>query len=74
MSNGSPMDGTIAAEDAFGYSCLGPACVPTVEHLAELDPSTLATMHGPADVGAGGMWLRDLAGSYADRIASSVAA
>lgn len=74
VSTDSPMDDTIAAEDAFGYSCLGPACVPTVERLAELDPSTLATMHGPAHVGAGGMWLRDLAGSYADRIASTVAA
>jgi flavorubredoxin len=64
----SPMAATVAAEDAFGYSCLGPATVPTVQRLAELEPTTLALMHGPAHHGDGGTWLRDLAASYADRI------
>ena len=74
ISTDSPMNGTDAAEDAFGYSCLGPSTVPTVERLAELDPSGLATMHGPAHVGAGGAWLRELAASYAGRLATRVAA
>ena len=73
VSHDSPMDGTIAAEDAFGYSCLGPATVTTVERLVELDPRTLATMHGPAHVGSAGTWLTDLAASYAGRLASAVA-
>jgi flavorubredoxin len=67
VTEASPMDATVAAEDAFGYSCLSPVTVPTVERLAELEPSTLALMHGPAHRGDGGGWLRDLAASYATR-------
>jgi flavorubredoxin len=74
VSDGSPIEATIAAEDAFGYSSLGPATVPTVERLAELEPTTLATMHGPAHTGDGGSWLRELAGSYVDRIGSAAIA
>jgi flavorubredoxin len=74
VSHDSPMEGTVATEDAFGYSCLGPTTVPTVERLAGLDPTTLAAMHGPVHVGSGGTWLRDLAASYADRLAAAVAA
>jgi flavorubredoxin len=68
VSEDSPMDATIAAEDAFGYSCLGPTTVPTVQRLAELEPSTLSLMHGPAHRGAGGGWLRDLAAFYTERV------
>ena len=71
VSHDSPMEATIAAEDAFGYSCLGANTVPTVERLAELEPTTLALMHGPAHVGDGGRWLRELAKSYADRLAAA---
>lgn len=71
VSVDSPMERTIDAEDVFGYSCLGPATVPTVQRLAELDPSTLALMHGPAHVGSGGVWLGELAQAYADRIAAA---
>ena len=71
VSDQSPMDATVAAEDAFGYSCLGPDTVRTVERLAALEPHALATMHGPTHVGAAGTWLRDLAGSYAGRIAAA---
>jgi flavorubredoxin len=68
VSEDSPMEATMAAEEAFGYSCLGPSTVPTVERLAELEPTTLALMHGPTHRGDGGGWLRDLAASYAERI------
>ena len=71
VSVDSPMERAIAAEDAFGYSCLGPATIATVKRLASLEPSTLALMHGPAHVGPCGSWLDDLAGSYADRIATA---
>ncbi len=73
LSEGSPMEATVVAEDAFGYSCLGPSTVATVERLADLEPRALATMHGPTHVGAAGTWLRDLAGSYAERIAAGAA-
>lgn len=70
ISDDSPMEATIAAEDAFGYSSLAPTTVATVTGLAELKPTTLALMHGPAHHGNGGAWLRDLAGSYAERTAA----
>lgn len=69
VSDASPMDAASAAEDAFGYSCLAPTTVATVRRLAELEPSTLALMHGPAHAGDGAGWLRDLASSYAERLA-----
>lgn len=55
ISNDSPMEATIAAEDAFGYSCLTSHTVPTVARLADLEPGTLALMHGAAHVGDGGV-------------------
>ena len=73
ISVDSPMEGANTAEDAFGYSSLAPSTVPTVEQLAQLEPSQLATMHGPAHVGPGGTWLRELAESYAGRLDTEVA-
>lgn len=72
ISHDSPMDATITAEDAFGYSCLTPNTVPTVERLADLEPGTLALMHGPAHVGDGGHWLRELAKSYTERVTATL--
>lgn len=72
LSSDSPMEPTITAEDAFGYSSLAPSTVGTVERLAELAPTTLALMHGPSYSGDGRQWLRDLAADYrrrADRVA-----
>lgn len=68
LKHDSPMNATIEAEDGFGYSSLAPSTVPTIQRLAELQPSTLALMHGPAYAGDGAAWLRDLANSYAERI------
>ena len=65
--NDSPMEPTIVAEDSFGYSSLTPSTTSTVERLAELAPSTLALMHGPAYTGDGEQWLRDLATDYRRR-------
>lgn len=70
VSEDSPMEATAAAEDAFGYSCLAPGTVPTLERLAALEPSTLALMHGPAHRGDGRGWLRDLAAMYSQRMAA----
>ena len=71
MSDASPVDGAVVAEDAFGYSSLAPTTVATVERLAALEPTTLALMHGPAHTGPGGTWLRELAAAYAERSADA---
>jgi flavorubredoxin len=73
VSDDSPLDASAAAEDIFGYTCLTPRTVSTLEHLAALEPTTLGLMHGPTHVGDGGSWLRDLAAFYGDRIVIPVA-
>ncbi len=73
VSDDSPMDATIAAEEAFRYTCLSPATKATIEALAALEPSTLALMHGPAHVGAGGDWLRELASYYSGQTSAATA-
>ena len=60
-----------AAEDLFGYSSLHPATPAVVERLAELEPRTLALMHGSSLAGDGATTLRALARAYADRIAAA---
>jgi flavorubredoxin len=67
VSHDSPMEPTILAEDMFGYSSLAPSTVSTVERLADLAPTTLALMHGPAFLGDGERSLRDLATDYRRR-------
>lgn len=74
VSQSSPLDATAAAEDAFGYTCLSPATVPTLQRLAELEPATLATMHGPSHSGDCAGWLGDLASFYAERMVAPVSA
>lgn len=69
LSTNSPMDATVAAEEQFGYSSGAPHTAATLEGLAALEPSTLALMHGPTHVGAGGTWLRELAAFHAGRAA-----
>jgi flavorubredoxin len=64
----SPMEPASVAEDMFGYSTLAPSSAQTVERLADLAPTTLALMHGPACVGDAGQWLRDLASNYRHRV------
>lgn len=69
ISETSPMEATIAAEATFGYTCLAPHTADTLRMLADLEPSTLALMHGPAHVGDGGRWLRELAALSTARMA-----
>jgi flavorubredoxin len=58
----------LSAEDQFGATCLTPATAHTLRLLAELEPETLALMHGPSYNGDCGQALRDLAGSYEERL------
>jgi flavorubredoxin len=61
------------AEAIFGASSLHPSTPATLERLAELEPSTLAIMHGSSFRGDGGDALRRLAAAYADQYLSGAA-
>ncbi len=58
----------IEAENLFGSSSLAPSMPATIERLADLEPRTVAIMHGSSFVGDGATALRGLAKFYADRI------
>jgi len=58
-----------AAEDVFHSTSMGPDLIPTLHRLADLEPTTLAVMHGSSYVGDGAHQLRSLADSYEDRLA-----
>ena len=60
------------AEDLFGFTSLTAATAPTLRRLAELEPRTLALMHGPAFAGDGATALRDLADAYEARVTASL--
>jgi flavorubredoxin len=63
----------LAAEAMFHATALTPMTAPTIRRLAELDPKTLALMHGPAFTGAGAVALEDLASGYAGLVEASLA-
>lgn len=58
------------AEDVFHATSLGPAVPTALYKLAELEPTTLAIMHGSSFVGDGATALRALAGDYEQRLAA----
>ncbi|WP_028921068.1 MBL fold metallo-hydrolase [Pseudonocardia acaciae] len=58
-------------EDAMHATCLTPETGPTVRRLAELEPGTLAVMHGSSFVGDAGSALRRLADGYDTRLAAA---
>ncbi len=53
-----------AAEDLFAATCLTAATSPTVRRLADLEPRTLALMHGPSFAGDCAAALDGLADGY----------
>ena len=59
-------------EAMFGATSLGPLVGATLRRLAELEPETLAVMHGPSFRGDGGSALRALAVKY-DELAAAAA-
>ena len=61
------------AEAVFGATCLTPATAPTIRRLADLAPTTLALMHGPAYTGDGAGALTALADGYAALLADASA-
>lgn len=60
------------AEDLFGATALTPDTAPTLRRLADLEPRTLALMHGPAYAGDCRQALLDLADAYEARFAAAL--
>ncbi|GAB3699504.1 hypothetical protein GCM10027597_62420 [Saccharopolyspora tripterygii] len=58
----------LSAEDTFGATCLTPSTAPTIRSLANLRPSTLGLMHGPAHAGDCEQALNDLADAFDERL------
>ena len=58
------IDAAIAAEHTFHATSLAPAVPATLRRLAQLQPGTLAIMHGGSYRGDGGAALRALADAY----------
>jgi flavorubredoxin len=60
------------AENMFGATALTAGTAPTIRRLAELEPRTLALMHGPAYAGDASRALLDLADAYEARFAATL--
>src|SRR6266700_2802768 len=65
------IDAAEPAEDMFGSTCLTPNTAPTIRSLAQLDPKTLAIMHGSSYNGEAGKALLALADDYEHRMAAA---
>jgi flavorubredoxin len=59
------------AEDVFVASCLTPRTGPTIRRLADLNPTTLAVMHGSCFSGDGSAALLALADDYDRRLSDA---
>ncbi len=55
-------------EEVFHASSLSALSGGTIRRLSELEPATLAVMHGASFAGDGGQALRDLAAAYDDQV------
>ncbi|HUF85335.1 MAG TPA: MBL fold metallo-hydrolase, partial [Acidimicrobiia bacterium] len=74
LTDGDLLGPAVAAEDLFHYSALAPATAPTIRSLAELEPSTLALMHGPSFNGDCVAALHALADHYQERVEAAAQA
>jgi flavorubredoxin len=64
LSDSDLVEGALVAEQMFQGTSLSANLVPTLHGLADLEPTTLAVMHGPSFRGDGGTQLRALAAGY----------
>ena len=72
-TEGDVVGPAIHAEDIFKASSLAPSSAATVRRLAELSPTTLALMHGPAYSGDGAAALDALADDFDRRVEAATA-
>ncbi|MEV6332971.1 MBL fold metallo-hydrolase [Streptomyces sp. NPDC051909] len=71
LTSSDLIDAAIEAERIFGQTGQGPAVPATLRRLADLNPKTLAIMHGPAFEGDGAAALRNLADAYEEHFPST---
>jgi flavorubredoxin len=67
VTNSDIIAPAVDAEALFGYTACPSRLVSTARRLAELEPRTLACMHGSSYAGDGGAALRGLADAYDER-------
>ena len=58
------VEAALIAEEVFHQTSIAPRCPATIRTLAELEPVTIACMHGPSFHGDGSTQLRALADAY----------
>jgi flavorubredoxin len=68
----SIVDAAVTAEEVFHSTSIGAATVPTLRRLADLGPTTLATMHGSSYSGDGAGQLLELADAYGAMVTAGV--
>ena len=71
LSTGDLLDAAGQAEDMFGSTCLTPNTAPTIRRLADLEPRTLAIMHGSSYAGDSAKALLALADDCERRLAAA---
>lgn len=71
LTTGDLVEPAMDAERMFHASCLAPHTAETLRALGDLDPTTLAIMHGSSFQGDGRQALYDLATAYEKLIADS---
>ncbi|MEA3019494.1 MAG: hypothetical protein QOI47_1018 [Actinomycetota bacterium] len=71
ISTDDLVDPALVAEDMFHATCLTPQTAPTLRSLGDLEPSTLAVMHGSSFQGDGRKALHELAAAYEGLLAAS---
>ena len=67
ITTASLVDAALDAEDMLGTSAPGDAVPLALDRLADLEPRTLAVMHGSSFEGDGGRALRELAAAWRSR-------
>ncbi|MFP5320779.1 MAG: MBL fold metallo-hydrolase [Acidimicrobiia bacterium] len=73
LTEGDIVGPAMAAEAMFGATALAPSTGATIRRLGDLDPRTLAVMHGSSFRGDGRRALHDLAAAYDGLLAASAA-
>jgi flavorubredoxin len=71
LTTGDILHAAGQAEDMFAATCLTPNTAPTIRRLAELEPTTLAIMHGSSYSGDGAKALLALADDYERRLSAA---
>ena len=72
LTGGDILGPAMAAEKQFGYTGVTPRTGATIRRLADLEPRTLAIMHGSSFTGDAGAALRSLARFYDEQLRSDV--